>query len=199
MIKLCHEIPKSVTVAVSGGPDSMALLDFCVRGKRNVSVLNFHHGTDFSETAGALVEEFCKKRELKFARHYIEPIPHGSGMSKEEYWSGKRREVYNSVGELVLTGHNLDDAVEWWLMSCLRGSPKLMPVSNGVVARPFLLTKKATLVEWCNKRLVPYVVDPTNLDGSNDRSKIRGLIHHVEGVNPGIRTTIRNLYNSTGV
>ncbi len=45
MIRLITPIPQRVCVAVSGGSDSMAALDFVVRGGREVRVLHFDHGT----------------------------------------------------------------------------------------------------------------------------------------------------------
>lgn len=174
----------------------MALLDFCISGRRDVNVLNFHHGTDFSEKAGDMVRDFCTAKGVSFNQVHIADKPSECKMSMEEYWSGVRRLRYEAVDGVVATGHNLDDAVEWWMMTCMRGSPRLMPVTNGTVTRPFLLTKKSELVEWCDRKSVPYIVDPTNLDGSNDRGKIREMMPLFEKVNPGIRTTIRNLYTS---
>ena len=51
MINILGSIPKKVTVACSGGPDSMAVLDFLVKGKKDITVAHFNHGTDHGNEA----------------------------------------------------------------------------------------------------------------------------------------------------
>ena len=196
MIKLACKVPKEITLAVSGGPDSMALLDFSLRGGRKVDVLHFNHGTDFSEAATTLVMNYCEQREIPLRIIKLLPVT-DKNKSQEQIWSDQRRAYYKVNHRVVATAHHLDDAVEWWLMSCFRGKPRIMAVRNpegeGII-RPFLTTEKSVLVEWCNRHEVPYLMDPTNLDGSNDRSKIRAAFGLAEIVNPGIRTTVRKMY-----
>ncbi len=55
MFKLNHKIPKDIAIAVSGGADSMAAVDF-LRKNRNLTVLHYNHGTgDFADAAECLV------------------------------------------------------------------------------------------------------------------------------------------------
>ena len=56
MIKILGNLPAKVYVACSGGPDSMAVLDFLVRGKREVTVAHFNHDTPF----GRFAEKFLR-------------------------------------------------------------------------------------------------------------------------------------------
>ena len=59
MIKLQGKLPRKISVAVSGGVDSMVALDFL---KRNhvVNVLHYNHGTGHSDEAEAFVTRYCK-------------------------------------------------------------------------------------------------------------------------------------------
>ena len=64
MIQLLGKIPDSITVAVSGGPDSMAALDFLNNGKRRVSVLYFNHMTEHGQVAKKFVRNYCLQRGI---------------------------------------------------------------------------------------------------------------------------------------
>ena len=51
MIRILGNIPNQVTVACSGGPDSMAIIDFLRKGRKGVTVAHFDHGTDHGISA----------------------------------------------------------------------------------------------------------------------------------------------------
>ena len=58
MIHITGKIPERVAIAVSGGIDSMAVLDF-LRRSRDVVVLHYNHGTPYAPEAEALVRAYC--------------------------------------------------------------------------------------------------------------------------------------------
>ena len=64
MIRLPDRVPKRITIACSGGSDSMVAIDFFLRGKKDIRVAHFDHKTQHSEFARAFVEKFCKDRDL---------------------------------------------------------------------------------------------------------------------------------------
>ena len=66
MIRVLGKIPNKITIAVSGGPDSMAALDFLSR-RRDVSAAFFHHDTDASEKGFSLVKTYCEKHGIEFS------------------------------------------------------------------------------------------------------------------------------------
>lgn len=190
MIKLLGKIPQKVTVACSGGPDSMAVLDFCLRGNRNVEVAFYNHGDEHSDEAQNFLEEYCKNIGVKIrTEKLLESKP--NRMSWEAWWRHNRYNFLDKIEGTILTGHNLDDAVETWVFGSLHGQPKLIPYRRGTVIRPFLLTKKSELVQWCDKHGVGYLNDPMNRCNNFARSIIRHemspLIHKI---NPGISTVI---------
>ena len=63
MIHITGKIPKQVAIAVSGGIDSMAVLDF-LRRSRDVVVLHYNHGTPYAPKAEALVRAYCMQHKL---------------------------------------------------------------------------------------------------------------------------------------
>jgi len=210
MFKLTHKIPDSILIAVSGGADSMAALDFLKQG-RSVGVLHFNHGTIHAAEAQKCVEDYCTENNLELKVGYInKDVP--KGVSREDFW---RRERYNFLdfsskafwGGLytehaspVVTCHHLDDAVETWLFTSMHGEGRLIPSKRDNYIRPFLVTRKAVFEDWCDRKDVPYVVDPSNLDTSFMRNYIRHeLMPHALRVNPGIHKVIRKkIINSLG-
>ena len=59
MIRLVGTLPEKLYVAVSGGADSMAVLDFLSRTNRDIRVVHVNHGTAHAEEASALIEAHC--------------------------------------------------------------------------------------------------------------------------------------------
>lgn len=190
-------IPERVIVAVSGGPDSMALLEFCRLGKKAVVALNIHHGTYFSSRAYQLVKSYCASSGIEFDSVGISQ-PCSSAANLETYWHDERARAYVKASEFyggapVLTGHTLDDAIEWWLLTSFKGSSKLMPYEGAHnTLRPMLLTDRSEVREFADRHKVPYLDDPTNIGFSNDRARLRTL--PLEQLFPYIRGTIRNKY-----
>jgi len=192
MIRLSFKLPKQIAVAVSGGCDSMAALDF-LRRNRDVTVLHYNHGTDFSDSAEGLVTEYCKLHNLVLVKGELTDTP-DSGQSLEDFWRYHRYSFFNeSHGTLpVITCHHLDDVVETWLFTSLHGNSRLIPSRRDQFIRPFLETRKAVMEDWCERKCVPYIDDPSNNDVRFMRNYIRHeLIPKALRVNPGIYKVLR--------
>ena len=186
MIRLSGTLPKSVYVAVSGGPDSMAVLDF-LRRTRDVTVLHYNHSTgNYANEATSLVREYCKRFNIVYLEGVNkEEMPRG--VSAEAWWREKRYTWFESVTDLpIITAHHLGDVVENWIFTSLNGNPFLIPRTRGQYLRPFLTTEKVDLEAWCAKKDVPFVTDPSNTDTKYRRNYIRyKMMPHVENINPG--------------
>ena len=190
MIKILGSIPKDVTLACSGGPDSMAILDFLVSGKKNVTVAHFDHGTAHGRHARNFVVEYCRVKNI--------PIQVGictdkkdPDKSPEEWWRDCRYSFFKNVPGTIVMGHHLNDVAEWWLFSSVNGNPKLIPYKNDKVIRPFLTTKKEEFMSWCDRKNVPFVTDPSNSEEKYCRSRIRNnIMPEILQVNPGFLTVL---------
>ena len=191
MIRILGSIPVDVTVALSGGPDSVALLDFLLRGRKNVKAAYFHHGTEHADKALGFVRALCEDKGVPLDEGFISECNSGK-KSQEEHWRDERYRFLETLPGTIVTGHHLDDAVEWWIFSSLHGSGKLIPYRRGRVIRPLLLTPKSSLSRWCMKRDVPYILDPGNKSEKYMRSIIRNsIVPSALKVNPGLRTVLK--------
>jgi tRNA(Ile)-lysidine synthase len=191
MIKILGSLPKKVYVACSGGSDSMAILDFLVRGKREVTVAHFNHNTPFGRFAEKFVKGYCRKNNIKLVVGQIQREKLDKE-SWEEYWRNERYRFFESLDGPVITAHHLDDVVEWWTFTSFHGNPRLIPYQNNKTIRPFLSTSKEEIWNWVDRKSVPYVTDPGNFDEKYMRSLIRkNIIPEALKVNPGLRKVIK--------
>lgn len=191
MIKLLVPLPKEITIACSGGVDSMAVVDFLKR-KHDVTIAHFNHGTEHGKKAVDFVAKYCAENNI--------PMLYGkcrsekcNTESQEEYW---RRERYDFLKDLgpVITCHHLDDCVETYIWSSLHGTSKVIPMIRKNVLRPFLTTPKSEFVHWCMRHNVPWIEDTSNKDTKYTRNYIRNeMMPHVLKVNPGIHTLVKKI------
>lgn len=182
-------------VACSGGPDSMAAVSFLTNGpwRNHIHLAHFNHDTPHGQEAEAFVVRYAEANGLPVRVGHIDGPPRQPSESLEAYWSVQRHQFFNSLEGQVVTAHHLDDVAEWWIFSSLRGEGKLIGWNRKPnVVRPFLRTRKADLVSWCDRKGVPYLTDPSNIDtGAHMRNYIRHtLMPHALHVNPGLHTTL---------
>ncbi len=192
MITTAVKIPLNVAIAVSGGADSMAALDFIRRGRQKVTALHYNHGTHHADDAQQLVTAYCKKYEIELITGKMLASP-PRGESLENYWRKCRYKFFNECNaETIITCHHLDDAVENWIFTSLHGNPMMIPLVRDQFIRPFLSTPKEILIEWCDRKSVPYINDPSNLDTRFMRNYIRHeIVPKAKRVNPGIKKVIK--------
>jgi tRNA(Ile)-lysidine synthetase-like protein len=191
MIKLTVPLPKQITIACSGGVDSMAVVDF-LSHKHKVTIAHFNHRTQNGEKAAEFVSRYCSDNNIVML--YGSPRSQkGSKESQEEYW---RRERYEFLSELgpVITCHHLDDCVETYIWSSLHGTPKVIPLTRNNVLRPFLTTRKSEFTDWCVRKGLEWCEDLSNEDERYTRNYIRkNLVPHALHVNPGLHKTVKKI------
>jgi tRNA(Ile)-lysidine synthetase-like protein len=177
--------------AVSGGPDSMALLAMCVQEKIPVQAahVNYHHRKEADEEE-ALVRSFCVKHGIPL---HVENRPF---TWKGNFEAAARKWRYAFFARIVkeeqlsgvLIAHQEDDLLETWLMQKER---KIVPawyglrkdgISEGVrVYRPLLQYTKQDLQVYCQENQIPYSIDVTNADPSYARNRIRHtVVEHLD-------------------
>lgn len=195
MLKLLFSLPKELTVALSGGVDSMAVADFLSR-KHDISCAFFHHGTENSEKAFEFVNEFCKERNLPLFMGVM-TTDKPKDVSTEEHWRNERYKFLESLDTTIVTAHNLDDCVETYIYSSLHGLPKVIPHQRNNVVRPFLTTPKREFISWCKRKDVNWCEDQSNQDLKYMRNYIRHeIVPRALKVNPGLSTIVRKIVES---
>ena len=206
----------SLVVGVSGGPDSVALLDFLVRFRARtghpqggVIAAHVNHGLrgEESEEDAAFVEGLAGKLGVPFVAERIDPASgrRGRGESLEEsarklrYGALRRLAAAAGTGYLAVA-HNADDQAETVLLRLIRGAgltglggmrPR-RSVHRLEVIRPLLTTPRELVLEYLNRRDLGFRVDSSNLSTDPRRNFVRlELLPRIQGLNPAIRETLR--------
>ena len=196
MIKIQGPIPRQVGVAVSGGVDSMAALDFLRRGHA-VTAYCFDHGTDYGRDAGKLVREYCGRYNIPLRYGVISQAERPRGKSWEEHWRDERYAWLRAQPDEIVMAHHLDDCVEEWAFHACHGpNPRPIPYRHANVFRPFRLNRKQELINWAERHNVPWLEDPSNGDMEYGfaRTYIRStLIPSMLRVNPGLHKVVKKV------
>jgi tRNA(Ile)-lysidine synthase len=174
-------------LAVSGGPDSMALLtafrEVAPEFGADFAVGHIDHGWRGEESRkhAEFVARSCEKRGIPF--HLAAGAPDSRGRSREEAAREFRYERLrviaagiNACG--VVTAHTQDDSAETLLLALLRGRPLaglagIRERRGDAVLRPFLSVSRRSVLAYLKSRRVPYRVDSSNEDVSLDRNWVR--------------------------
>lgn len=197
MIKILPnvKIPKTVTIAFSGGVDSLAITLFLKRSGRVITLAHFNHGCEVSDQIESSCKSLADVLNLPLMVKRIDDPVCPSGCSIEDFWRKNRYRWLRSLDSSVITGHHLNDAIETWLWSSMHGSPKLIPATSGNIIRPFLITPKSEFEQVCKNHDINPVFDVMNTDESKMRNYMRNhLIPVVNHINPGIEKVIRKKY-----
>ncbi|MCJ2118235.1 tRNA lysidine(34) synthetase TilS [Methylobacterium sp. J-001] len=177
---------RGVLLAVSGGPDSSALMHAAAALGAAVQVATVDHG--LRPDSGPEAEGVGRAARALGLPHAIltwtGPKP-GTGLQDAARAARYRLLAGHAeaIGAgLVLTGHTRDDQAETVLMRLAAGSGPAglagmrteRPLAPGVtLGRPFLALPKAMLVAWCETRGIPHVRDPANTDPRFARGRLR--------------------------
>jgi len=192
MIRIIGKIPSTITIACSGGIDSMVFTHFLLQGRKKVNLAYFNHDTQHSHKAQKFVENYANDNNLNL---FIGRVKGTKGKrSLEEFWRDERYDFLQRIGsDYTITCHHLDDCVETWLMSAFHGQCKLIPFQrNENIFRPFLLTSKKVIKDYAERKGVEWCEDPSNQKTNFMRNHVRHkVMPQVLMVNPGIRNTIR--------
>ena len=177
---------RGVLLAVSGGPDSSALMHAAAALGAAVQVATVDHG--LRPDSGPEAEGVGRAARALGLPHAIltwtGPKP-GTGLQDAARAARYRLLAAHAeaIGAgLVLTGHTRDDQAETVLMRLAAGSGPAglagmrteRPLAPGItLGRPFLALPKATLLAWCETRGIGHVRDPANTDPRFARGRLR--------------------------
>jgi tRNA(Ile)-lysidine synthase len=201
-----------IVVGVSGGPDSVCLLDVFYRLKKKydleiiVAHVNYGLRGKDSENDEKLVNKLAQKYSLPIK---ILPNTQCSELSTnlEEKLRKVRYGFFEKVTEkhkadAIAVGHNLNDQAETVLMRILRGSGlrglSAIKFRNRNIIRPLLNVPRKEILAYLRKNKVPYRIDKTNLRTDFTRNKIRNqLLPKLEkSFNPNIQKVLYKLSRS---
>lgn len=202
-----------VGVAVSGGPDSILLLDFMAQFARQMglcpAVLHFNHHLRGAESEAD--EKFVAERAAEYGLPFIRGEAPVARMARE-----KRQNLEAAARELryrfflslirqgkldkVATGHTANDQAETVLLRLLRGAGArglggIHPVLEGTIVRPFLSLRRVEIEKEIETRRLTFRTDSSNLNPRFSRNKIRlELLPLLErDFNPAIVPLLKNL------
>lgn len=190
VIKVQGKIPREVGVAVSGGIDSMIILDFLKRN-HSVTAYHFNHGTKNADLFERFVRAACQKMKVPIKVGDIKN-PRPKGMSLEEYWREERYAWFREQDETIVLGHHLDDCVESYLFNMCHGKDYTIPYRHHNCIRPFRLNRKVNIVDRLkDNQGILWIEDPSNIDEKFKRNYIRfNLVPEALAVNPGLYKVI---------
>lgn len=193
MLKLLFPIPSEpFAVAFSGGIDSVVVVDFLQRFPRNkFFLLHFNHQTEHGREAQAFSVNFAKERNLGIELGTIQ-TEKMKKESREEYWRRERYDFFSNYKCPIITAHHLNDCLEYWIFTSLRGNGKLIPAKRDNFLRPFLLTSKNDIKNWAEKNKLTWCEDESNSENIHSRNIIRNEMMEIcLKVNPGLEKMIR--------
>ncbi len=196
-----------VVVAVSGGADSVCLLDVLHHLKEawglTLVAAHFDHGLrpNVDEHETDHVKALAASLHLDvIARKADPPLIPGSASLEEKARRLRYaflRDVQKEVGaHRIATGHTLDDQAETVLMRLLRGSGStglsgIQPVREGVIIRPLIGVTREEILAYLSERQLTFVTDLSNFDAAYLRNDIRlNLIPRLKGYQPNIIHTL---------
>lgn len=198
---------KSVVVALSGGADSMALLNVLNELKDEygitLSACHVNHGIrgESADRDEAFVKAECKKHSipLKVLHADVPKMAAEKGLGLEECGRKVRYDFFASFEDCIIaTAHTLSDRSETLLLNITRGSSSKglcsIPPVRGNIIRPLIDCTRADIEDYCQKNGISFVTDETNFDDVYSRNRIRlNVIPQLKGINPSFENAVSRL------
>jgi len=171
--------------ALSGGPDSTALLAWLRESGVDVAAAHYDHALrPGSERDAAHAEALCARLGVPLLRgRRAEPLPRGSvqAAARALRYAFLERALATTGRDVVCLGHTADDVVEGAVLHLLRGSGlaglRGMPRRRGPFVRPLLDVWRSDVERYLDARGLVPVRDPANMDTARyARARVRHLL-----------------------
>lgn len=202
-----------VVVGVSGGPDSITLLDVLLKIKEkktidfDIIVCHVNHMIRKEATADEeYVLKFCTKYNVPFfaKRIDVQKLSEKEKIGTEEAGRKARYEFFNEILEKtsankIATAHTANDNAETVLMNIIRGSGttglKGIEAKREKLIRPLIKCSRDKIEEYCTEKKLNPRIDKTNFENIYTRNKVRNLLipYIKENFNPNIIEGINRL------
>ncbi len=197
---------------MSGGPDSITLLDVLLKIQKeikfNIVVAHINHMIRKEAIDDQkYVEEFCKNRKIPcFVKQVeIQDIAKKQKIGTEEAGRKIRYEFFDEIlkqtnSNKIATAHTKNDNVETVLMNIIRGTGTsglkgIEVIRENKYIRPLLNCKRNQIEEYCKINNLKPRIDKTNMENIYTRNKVRNLLipYIQKGFNPNIIEAIDRL------
>ncbi|CAM4307351.1 tRNA lysidine(34) synthetase TilS [Paenibacillus alkaliterrae] len=209
-----------IVAAVSGGPDSMALLHMLAalaqEGKISVIAAHVNHGFRIEESAHELeaVKTYAEKLGVPCETavldlpSYIEE----TGMNSQAAAREKRYAYLHEIAERygasrIALAHHADDQAETVLMRVIRGTGltglagilSKRREKNVELIRPMLRMNKSDILRYCEEHHIPYCTDSSNKERHYFRNMIRlDILPYLSRYNPQLSQSLHRLADVAG-
>jgi len=200
-----------VIVALSGGPDSTALLAALASIANDLDlslvVAHFNHGLRGAESDGD--EEFSRNLSEKMGFPFVSGnMSQGKvkkGFSPEDFFRRQRYDFLNKISDdhqaqKIALGHNLQDQAETVLLNILRGSgleglKGFLPMRDGKFIRPLMEISRKEITSYLNEAGIPHRQDSSNENTRYRRNLIRSELIPLlkEKYNPKIEENLTQM------
>lgn len=209
---------EKIVLGVSGGPDSIFMLDILNKIKNNkdldfeIVVAHINHMIrEEAKEDEQYVINFCKKNNIVCytKRIDVKKIAYNKKIGTEEAGRIVRYEFFDEVlsntnANKIAIAHNKNDKVETIIMNLLRGSgisglKGIEPIRDNKYIRPILEIDRPRIEHYCNYNKLEPKIDKTNFENTYTRNKVRNVIipYIKEEFNPNIIDTIDRLSEVT--
>lgn len=182
-----------VVIGVSGGPDSITLLNILnnLKEKLNIKIYVAHINHMIRKEANEeteYVREFCDKLGIDFFAKKIKVEEEAKKLKIGTEEAGRNirysffEEVANKVGaNKIATAHNSNDNAETVLMNIIRGTSVsglkgIEKVRDGKFIRPIIECNRNEIEEYCKEQNLDPRYDKSNKENIYTRNKIRNLL-----------------------
>ena len=209
-------IPKgaNILISVSGGQDSMALLNLIndLKIQYNWSISVWHGDHQWHEKSSIYASElksYCDKKDISF---YSDRANKDNISSEEKARDWRYKKLSNRAKNLLiekqqnnvylLTGHTNTDNAETFILNLARGSnysglsniaSKRLLENQIFLIRPILIFSREDTKQFCERMNIPVWEDPTNTDLKIKRNLVRHkIIPSLESIYPGCSERINN-------
>lgn len=204
----------NIVVGVSGGPDSIALLNMLLNIKKSssidfkISVAHINHGIrKEADEETQYVKNFCKKNNIDcfVKKEKVEELAKNNKVGTEEAGRMLRYSFFDEVAKKICankiaTAHNSNDNAETVLMNIIRGSGTIglkgiEPVRDNKYIRPLIECTREEIEDYCEKENLNPRIDKTNMENIYTRNKVRNLLipYIKENFNPNIIASLNRL------
>ena len=200
----------TVTVALSGGADSVSLLHMLVsvREEYNLTLYAAHVNHLIRGDEAKRDEIFCKALcqkydvELFVKRVDVPALAKQLKISEELCGRNVRYEFFDELAKAknskIATAHTLSDNAETLIYNITRGTSVgglcSIPIRRGYIIRPLIYCDREYVENYCVQNSLEYVTDSTNLTDDYTRNRIRhNVITELKKLNPSFEATAKRL------